>query len=138
MTNFVTISNGQLIINNVKIPYIANSLEVDFGFPVREVKGLSSGAGGTDISTSEDVSTVFGIVKFKLQSASLPIQAMTEWQTIDLNIGNIITVIGSYAGQGFTADWINMVLVSRINMPLQFGGEFELEFHGAPANYKLS
>lgn len=122
------LTNPTVMVNNVLVMPKANSVSVVSGKGEKTVKGISSGAGFTDVVVSEDVETKVGKIKMSFYTAEDEIELLRAWQSMDLNIGNTVSV---------TENDYHAVLTGGvvINDPEQMIGadeSFEVEFHGRP------
>jgi len=125
--------NPDVIINNKKLVFKANSVEVTDGLGEAKVEALSGGAGVTVTAHTEDVSTKVG--KFKgvlfpnVNQGGLDVrEEVRSWKAAPL-ASNSISVSQDDVHYSFR----NMTLITDPTAKLDSAPEVEIEFHGDPA-----
>jgi hypothetical protein len=118
----------QLIINNLAIEYVPNSLEVDLGLGEQGVKALSGGAGIIDTVYFKNSESNIGGVKFKRYSRDETILLMQDWKAL----GNVNLIqVQAETGNVFTFQF--MALTNRIELMIGSEETTQFEFQGNPA-----
>jgi hypothetical protein len=123
------LTNPTVRINNVTILPKANSVTITDGKGEKTVKGVSAGGGLTDIAVSADVETQIGKLKFSLYTTKGNIELLRAWQSIDLNLGNILTV----SENDYNATISGGIVINDPEKMIGVDESFEVEFHGRPA-----
>jgi hypothetical protein len=123
-----TIVSPQLIINNLAIQYVPNSVEIDLGLGEQSVKALSGGAGITDTAYFKNSESNIGIVKFKRYSRDETILLLQDWKALEN--ANLIQVQAE-TGQVFTFQF--MALTNRVELMIGNEETTQFEFQGNPA-----
>lgn len=120
------VSNPTVLVNNVPIAIIPNSMTFTEGLGEQNVEPQS--AGGNQISTvySEDVSTRLSTVKFSLANTEQNILQAREWKLNGNNNAIVIT------GTSFTRTFTNMASTSDYEIGLGSDTNIDLEFKGDP------
>lgn len=122
------LTNPTVKINNVTVTPKANSVSVVSGKGEKTVKGISSGAGFVDVAISEDIETQVGKIKMSFYTTADNIELLRGWQSIDLNIGNIISV----TEDDFHSVMVGAIVINDPEMMIGVDESFEVEFHGRP------
>jgi len=125
---FKLLSNPTVMINNVTVTPKANSVSIVSGKGEKTVKGVSSGAGFVDTAVSEDIETQVGKIKMSFYTTSENIELLRAWQSMDINIGNVVSV----TDEDFHAVLTGAVVTNDPEMMIGVDESFEVEFHGRP------
>jgi hypothetical protein len=127
MAIFKTLSNPTVRINNVNVLPKANSVTVKLGKGEKSVVGVS--AGGLDSSqvVSENVETRCGEIKMSFHSTIENYENLRTWLSIDLNVGNTISV----TEDDFHAVMTGGIIINDPEVPLGNEETFEVHFKGS-------
>lgn len=125
---FVQISDPSVLVNNVSVAIVPNSLVFDEGLGEQSVIVQSAGAGQTQQVFANDVSTNLGMVKFSLQATKQNIELARSWKTNQNQ--NVVTVTASNADGTITRSFTNSAICNNYEVPLSADGVIELEFKG--------
>jgi len=120
-------STPVIVINNIPIGVVPNSVTYKKGFGETTVRAASIGGGAITTVHTENVENKVGMVKFQIHVVDALIQQMTTWKA---NI-NANTVSGiDVRGIPF-----NLILASMVNdpdIPPTADGVIDVEFQGDP------
>lgn len=125
---FKLLTNPTVMINNVNATPKANSVSIVSGKGEKTVKGVSSGAGFVDTAISEDIETQVGKIKMGFYATSENIELLRGWQSVDINIGNVVSV----TEDDFHAVLTGAVVTNDPEIMIGVDESFEVEFHGRP------
>lgn len=125
---FVQISDPSVLVNNVSVAIVPNSLVFDEGLGEQSVIVQSAGAGQTQQVFANDVSTNLGMVKFSLQATKQNIELARSWKTNQNQ--NVVTVTATNADGTITRSFTNAAICNNYEVPLSADGVIELEFKG--------
>lgn len=124
----VGLYNPDIVINNQKIVFRANSVEITEGKGEAKVEALSGGAGIVVTGHSEDVSTKIGKVKFIMYVNDKTREEVRTWKSLPLASINISV---SERDSHFT--FRHMTMTTDPSLMLNSAPEVEVEFQGDPA-----
>jgi hypothetical protein len=125
---FKLLSNPTVMVNNVNVTPKANSVSIVSGKGEKTVKGVSSGAGFVDTAISEDIETQVGKIKMSFYATSENIELLRGWQSVDVNIGNVVSV----TEDDFHAVLAGAIVINDPEIMIGVDESFEVEFHGRP------
>jgi len=121
-------ANPTVTVNNVPVVPKPNSTSIVEGKGEKTVKGVSAGAGFSDIVISEDISTKISKIKFSIPSNDVNYSLVRAWQAIDLNLGNVVTV----HEDDYAAVMTGGIVINDPEKMFGVDEYFEVEFHGRP------
>ena len=124
----IGLSNATVRVNNVIVAAKANSVSVNDGKGTKSVKGISAGGEFSDVVVFEDVESRVGKIKFSLYTTAYNIELLRSWQSIDLAVGNTISV----TDDDYHAVLSNGVVINDPDKMIGLDQSFEVEFHGRP------
>jgi len=120
--------NGQLLINNIAIPYVPNSFKFDLGLGEQNVKAVAGGGGTSDGVYFADVETKISKCSFEMYSTSLALELHKEWKAL----GNAIVI--EYTGANDVVMYFNfMAHTNRVEFETGNDKTVSFEFCGNPA-----
>jgi len=124
----VQISDAGVVVNNVGVNIVPNSLSFDEGFGEQSVLVQSAGNGKLSTVYSNDVETSVGMVKFSMRSTVDNIALARKWKSNGNR--NAVAVIAQTADGSLTRNFSGMALVSNYEVQLSADGVLDLEFRG--------
>jgi len=124
----VQISDAGVVVNNVGVNIVPNSLSFDEGFGEQSVLVQSAGNGKLSTVYSNDVETSVGMVKFSLRATVDNIAMARKWKSNGNR--NAVAVIAQTADGSLTRNFSGMSLVSNYEVQLSADGVLDLEFRG--------
>jgi hypothetical protein len=125
------ITNPALVINNVPITYIPNSVKYKEGIGDVTVKTQTAGGRSIDNITSYDISTARSMVSFDMASTVVNVEQARKWK-IRSTTGefNAIRLTDS---QGFSRSFRQATMTSEPEIPLGNDGVFSVSFEALTA-----
>lgn len=123
----ISVTNPSVVVNNIAIPVIPNSVMFTDGLGEQKQRPQSAGGGNVDLVYSDNVETHIAKVKFKLINTAANMDAALGWKTN--GNANVITITGNGLNRSFAA----AALVNDFENNLGVDGEIELEFSTLPA-----
>lgn len=120
------LSNLTLRINNETVKYKPNTLTFTTGQGEFSVKGVSAGAGDSDIAVSENVETFVGKVKFELYSTADNEDLFKRLKEANLSTGNVVKLFG----KDFSGTMTNATVINDPEIKVGVDESFEIELHG--------
>lgn len=124
----IQISDPSVLINNVAVAIVPNSLTFDEGLGEQNVLVQSAGGGQLQQVFANDVATNLGMVKFSLQATKSNIDLARSWKTNQNR--NVVTITAANADGTLTRSFTNAAIVNNYEIPLSADGVIELEFKG--------
>ena len=124
----IALVNPQIIINNIAIPYVPNSLKFDLGLGEQNVKAVAGGAGTSSSVYFNDIETSFSKVTFEMFTTDLSIETHKDWKALEN--ANVIEIIGE---GGVTVTFPFMAHTNRVEFEVGNDKMVSLEFMGDPA-----
>ena len=121
---FEQISDPEIVVNDITVFVVPNSVSYKSGKGEKSVKVQSAGNGNVSVVPSTNVETKKGAIKFSVYSTSQAILLKEQWQN---SVGGNVIELGSV---NKTMNRSTMTNDPDIN--LQDDGTVELEFEGAP------
>lgn len=122
------LSNLTLRVNNRAVGYKPNTLAFKTGKGEISVKGVSIGAGLSDIAVSENVETFVGQIKFELYTTAKNEDLFKEWKEAPISTGNTVKIFGT----DFTGTMTGAVVMNDPDMKTGVDESFEVTFDGNP------
>ena len=122
------IANPTIVINNVAIPIVPNSLKFKSGKGEQDVFAQSAGGSSTQAVFSENVETNISMVAFSIRNTPGNIELQSDWK--DLKNANAIEITGD---GGFSRSFNNMAQTSDPDINLGADTPIDIEFKGDPA-----
>lgn len=123
----IAVTNPAVVINNLAVPVVPNSVKYVEGFGEQSVSVQSAGGGNIDTVFSDNVETHIGKVMFSIKNTADNIALVRGWK-VNKN-ANAITITGDNLNRAFSG----MALISDYEVPLGADVVIEVEFHGNPA-----
>jgi hypothetical protein len=123
----IAVSNPAVVINNLAVPVVPNSVSYTEGFGEQNMSVQSAGGGNIDTVFSDNVETHISKVMFTMKNTAENIALIRGWK-VNKN-ANAITVTGDDLNRSFSG----MALVSDYEVKLGADTVIELEFQGNPA-----
>lgn len=120
------ISDASVIVNNVGVNIVPNSLSFTEGYGEQAVLVQSAGGGVLEQVYSNDVETNLAMVKFSLRSTVANIALAREWKT-NAN-KNVIAVTATVLEGSLTRTFNNAALTGDYEVSLSADGVIEVEF----------
>ena len=127
MANEKKLVDPALIINNIVIAYVPNSLEFKPAGGEQKVRAVTSGNGSIQIVVADDMSKRISSCKFKLEPTTFNINVMRDLKANQ--DGHVLTM----STPDFTATITGAVLTTNYDVKFGVDQEIELEFHGNQA-----
>ncbi len=121
------IYNPTLIIDNLVVAYLPNSLRYTEGLGEQKLKVQTGGGGTVQNVFAEDISKKQSHVKFKMEPTAENLDFIRAIKA-DFN-GHVITL----SDGDFTRTITGAILVNDYEIGLGMDEEFEVEFLGSPA-----
>jgi hypothetical protein len=123
------LSDAAITVNNESIAVVPGSVVFDEGLPEYDVKAASTGGGGTEAVFSQDITTGFGSVRFKLHTTPDNIEAARVWKANKAT--NVVGIAGK-AGDGtrLTRTCSHAAILGKYSVSLEPDGEIEIDFAG--------
>lgn len=122
------LANPTLVINNVTIPIVPNSLKFKSGKGEQDVFTQSSGGSATQAVFSKNVESNISMVAFSIRNTPANIELQSDWK--DLENANAIELTGD---GGFSRSFNNMAQTSDPDINLGADTPIDIEFKGDPA-----
>lgn len=122
------ISDPSVVVNNVAVSIVPNSLEFDEGFGEQEILVQSSGNGVTEQVFSDNVETNLGMVKFSMRSTVDNIALVRAWKAA--RNSNAVTVTATTADGTLARTYTNAAITNNYTVTLSSDGVIEVEFKG--------
>jgi len=123
---FSQISDPSVLVNNVSVAVMPNSVSFDEGFGEQEVRVQSAGGGQLQQVFSNNVETNLGMVKFSLAATVANIALARSWKA-NQNL-NVVTLTATLAEGMLTRTFTNAAVCNNYEIPLSSDGVIELEF----------
>lgn len=125
------LSNPTVMVNNVIVAVIANSVAYDDGLGEQSMRAASTGGGGTEQIYSRNVETEMGMVKFEMPSTVDNIKLVRSWK-INKN-QNLVSITGRTAEGDISKTFTQAALLPSTEIPLGVDTNISLEFKSNPA-----
>lgn len=119
-----------LIINNVEVPFQAETLKYKIGKGDRNFESHVKGNGEIEVVVGEDTSTKIGMVGFELQNTKIGRDFVNTWQ--GNRNSNVVQIL---LEEGSLITFENMALVSDPEIPISSDSNIAVEFQGNPAKF---
>lgn len=120
------ISDPSVVVNNVAISVVPNSVSFTEGFGEQNVLVQSAGNGVLEQVFSNDVETNVGMVKFSMRSTPRNIEIARQWKANRNQ--NVVAVTATLPDGQLTRTFTGAVLTSDYEVNLSADGEIEIEF----------
>ena len=121
----VALVNPQLIINNIAIPFVPNSLKFDLGLGEQDVKATAGGGGTSETVYFQNVETNIGFVSFEMYSTDVAIEAHKDWKVL-ANL-NVIQINGE---DDVSITYQNMAQTNKVEIEVGNDKMITFEFKG--------
>ncbi len=119
----VALANPTVLINNLSVPVVPNSVTYTEGRGEQTVRVQSAGGGSVQSVLSHNVETNLSMVKFDMLPTAENIDLILGWK--DNGSDNAISITGA----GLTRSFTNAVLTSNYEVTLGSDTKISLEFH---------
>lgn len=123
----IAVSNPQVVINNIAIPVVPNSVKYTEGKGEQQQRVQSAGGGNVDPVFSDNVETHLSKVMFSIINTAENIELIRGWKT--LQNANAISITGDGLNRSFSA----MAVINDYEVALGADTMIELEFSGKPS-----
>ena len=123
----IAVSNPQVVINNIAVPVVPNSVKYTEGTGEQNVRVQSAGGGNVDTVYSDNVETHVSKVMFTLINTPANIKLAREWKK-NRNANAI-----SITGDGLNRSFSGMAIINDYEVNLGADTVIDLEFNGNPA-----
>ena len=120
---FTQISDPEIVVNDITVYVVPNSVSYKSGKGESNVKVQSAGNGLTSVVVSRNVETQKGYVKFSVQSTKEAIALKENWQS---NVGGNVIELGSV-----NQTMSNSTMTNDPEINLTDDGVVEMEFEGS-------
>ncbi len=124
----IALVNAQILINNIAIPYVPNSLKFDLGLGEQNVKAVAGGGGTSDSVYFTDVETNVSKVTFEMYSTDVSVEVHKDWKAL----GNL-SVIQINGENNVTIFFQNMAQTNRVEFEVGNDKMVTFDFQGDPA-----
>lgn len=124
----IALVNPQLLVNNIAIPYVPNSLKFDLGLGEQDVKATAGGGGTAETVYFNNVEANVGMVSFEMYSTDVSVELHEDWKS--LGDGNGIEIVGE---GGVTVTYQRMAQTSKVEIEVGNDKMVTFEFKGAIA-----
>ena len=125
----ITLATPQLVVNNVTIAVVPNSVSFTEGFGKQEMRVQSAGGNVVQEIYTEDVSENLSDIKWQMVNTIENIELIRTWKT-NRN-ANAITI--NSVVEDFTRSFRNVALLNNYEVKLGADTMIELEFKGTAA-----
>lgn len=122
------LSDVGVVVNNVGVNIVPNSLSYTEGFGEQTILVQSSGNGRTTTVYSNDVETNLGMVKFSIRATVDNIALARQWKS-NAN-RNAVALVGTVTDGSLTRNYSSCALVTDYEVNLSADGVIEVEFRG--------
>lgn len=120
------ISDPSVVVNNVGVAIVPNSLEFTEGLGEQEILVQSAGGGVVQQVFSDNVETSLGMVKFSMRSTVDNINLVRAWKSNRNR--NAVTVTATNDDGTLTRTFTNAAIVNDYSVGLASDGVIEVEF----------
>jgi len=122
----VQISDPSIVINNVAVAIVPNSVEFDEGFGEQDVLVQSAGGGSLQQVYANNVETNLGMVKFQMRSTTQNIELVRGWKA---NGNRNVVVITAKTDDGTLArSYTQAAITNNYTVKLAADGVIDVEF----------
>ena len=125
------LSNAAVIVNNVPVAIIPNTLAFTEGLGEQNIRAASSGGGQTEQVFSENIEMRYSTVKFELPGTIENIALARGWK-VNKN-QNLIQISGRTSDGTLSRTFSQAALLTDYEVPLSSDGNITLEFRSNPA-----
>ena len=122
------VSDPSVLINNVAVYVVPNSVVWNEGFGEQTVLVQSAGGGKLQQVFSDDVATSIGMVKFSLQATIANIALARQWKATGNR--NVVELTAANPNGTLTRSFTNMAVINNYEIPASADGVIELEWNG--------
>lgn len=120
----IAITTPSVIINNLPIAILPNTLKYTEGFGEQSVRTQSAGGGSVEVVWSDNAESKMSTVSFDVINTNGNIALIRRWKANTNQ--NAISVVA----QGFSRSFSNMALTNDFEVELSADGKISLEFKG--------
>lgn len=121
------LSNPQVVINNIAVPVVPNSVKFTEGKGEQMQRVQSAGGGQVEVVYSDDVESHLSKVTMSLINTADNIDLVRQWKSNSNN--NAITI----TGEGLNRSFAQAALTSDYDVELGSDSVIEIEFTALPA-----
>jgi hypothetical protein len=122
MANNVVLSNPSIVVNNVSVGVIPNSISFTEGLGEQQIRTYSSGGGNVQTAYVQNLETAYSMVKFSLLPTDENIALARGWKTNGAN--NVVTM----SDVNFTRTFLQAALLNNYEVNTSADGNIDLEF----------
>jgi hypothetical protein len=122
------ISDPSVLVNNVAVYIVPNTLEFDEGFGEQDVMVQSAGGGVLDQVFSDNVETSLGGFKFSLKTTIDNIALARSWKANRNQ--NVVTITATTPDGTLTRTYTGAAIVNNFTVQATADGVIELEWKG--------
>lgn len=126
MTGKTQISDPGVVVNNVGVAIVPNSLAFTEGFGEQETIVQSAGGGVLEQVYSNNVETNLSMVKFSLRSTVDNIELARSWK--NNRNENVVAITAQVSDGTLTRTFNNAAVVNDFEVNLSADGVIEIEF----------
>jgi hypothetical protein len=129
------IFNSQLVINNIAIAYMPNTLSYTEGFGEANMRTESAGGATTQLIFTRNLETALSSIKFSLSNTPESAELVRVWKINENN--NSITLsaknVGANGAQTFNRNFRECAVTNDPEINLSVDGVIQVEFKGTAA-----
>lgn len=125
------LSNATILVNNVVVAIVPNSLTFTEGLGEQNLRAASAGGGETEQVYADNVEMKYSTVKFDIMPTIENISSARSWKK-NKN-ANLIQVAGQTTDGRLSRTFANAMLMTDYEVPLSSDGNISLEWRAKPA-----
>ena len=125
----IALANPTVIVNNIHIAVVPNSVSYTEGFGAQTMRIRSGGGGAIETVYTENVETNYSKIKFGIHSDVPYLELARGWKV--LKNANVIELLDNQLE--FNRIFRFCALITDYDIALGQDSTIELEFHGTPA-----
>lgn len=133
MSDTSTISNPQVVVNNVAVAVVPNSVKFTEGKGDQKQRVQSSGGGNVSVVFTDNLESHFSKVHFTIINTSDNIALARAWKTNGNANAITITSPSSADSDGLNRSFSLAALVNDFEVGLGVDSVLDMEFHCMPA-----
>lgn len=129
------LANPTVVVNNVTIAVVPNSVKYTEGLGEQNMRAASSGGGSVEQVFSRNIENNFSMVSFSVFNSPANIATARVWKTNENQ--NVISISGTVTDNGvsstFSRSFTNAAILNNYEVNLGADTEIELEFQSDAA-----
>jgi hypothetical protein len=125
------LADAALIVNNVPIAYIPNTLKYSEGLGEQTTRAAALGGGQTEQIYSKNIESSFGKVMVEIPATVANIAYARQWKT-QANT-NVVQIVGSTPEGVVTRTFTQAAILNDYEVPLSADSNITIEFKTNPA-----